>query len=491
MKKEIAIIYRENLEAFKKLVTLIYKELHIIPILIGNLSLTEYFYYPIIGEEVQDFKIEFLLDEIYCSGEKRKVLLSLLEQNGYVIINNNQLKKDNKVFLFDTLEKYQIDKKHLTRHIFPIVFKREKKQIIWKEKISIEYNYLDFNDFKNVYKFRKDKNMLELIKVLENTQDKEKLKRLKNYENHEITVKIQNFLVFNKQNKQEFINDLVENYKKTVSEIEELFIEQEKFLEEEQKRQEQQNTDVLEIVHGYAQAGALKRSSFKNNKIIALGYNFAIGKLDHTRNDWLKEFTDEEYMLHVNMAKKELKESIKQAKKVRIWSSKDEDNEYLMLLYLCDYLPDDLEISVTFASDANIRSISYAGGEKEIKDVFKTEHILTKEEKEEYKKKWQKIVAQNGEVRFIEEGVMNSVNFDYFDEPLLDVLKTIGEVSIIEFVGDLIGNYFLNNAGDMEYKYLIDRLIKKNKIEETGMDENLRQKHFYISDFDRIIKVKE
>ena len=162
--------------------------------------------------------------------------------------------------------------------------------------------------------------------------------------------------------------------------------------------------------------------------------------------------------------KKELNRLVKKAHILRIWSSKKDSNEYLMLLYLCSILPDDKDIYVTFADLENFISIGYLNG-KEIEKIAKKEHKLTKEEKENYKKEWEMLVDENGDIRFFENEKIKSTNFNYLDKPILELLNETKAISCIEFVAELMVNYFLDTTGDYEYKYLLERLIKQGKIE--------------------------
>lgn len=75
--------------------------------------------------------------------------------------------------------------------------------------------------------------------------------------------------------------------------------------------------------------------------------------------------------------------NIDKDKTVRIWSSKNNTQEYLNFLYFCYKLPN--EISVIFVNEYD--EYVYSAGAlncKEIKELLNYEHNLTKEEKDKY-----------------------------------------------------------------------------------------------------------
>ena len=66
--------------------------------------------------------------------------------------------------------------------------------------------------------------------------------------------------------------------------------------------------------------------------------------------------------------------------------------------------------------------------------------------------------------------MIKSVHLDYYDSYILETLRNIGKVKISKLVGNLMKNIYLN---DKTYTFLINRLIKDNKIKIT-LDKSVR-----------------
>lgn len=108
--------------------------------------------------------------------------------------------------------------------------------------------------------------------------------------------------------------------------------------------------------------------------------------------------------------------------------------------------------------------------EYELEKLSRLEHKLTKEEIKNFADTWGKIVSENAELRIIEKGKIKSVHLDYYDSYILETLQNIGKVKISKLVGNLMKNIYLN---DKTYTFLINRLIKDNKIKITP-DKSVR-----------------
>lgn len=135
---------------------------------------------------------------------------------------------------------------------------------------------------------------------------------------------------------------------------------------------------------------------------------------------------------------KELKENIPK-NKIRIWSSHTDIEPYLLLLFLCnEYKNEEINLYVTYSEEYKSFISPACLNEHELEKLSKLEHKLSKEEITNYSKIWQELVNINSPLRVIEKGKILSVNFDYFDNLILDTLKDLGTITIASLIGTLL-----------------------------------------------------
>lgn len=250
------------------------------------------------------------------------------------------------------------------------------------------------------------------------------------------------------------------------------------------KNFEGKNPKIVEIVSDVSTYELLKRSG-NNNLKVSLPLELCIGELDYI-NDYsrieLKKYTKYVHAIEegpfangYNFKDEfdKLKGLLKDADKIRVWSSHLDCNDYCLLLFICNYFSHK-NISVLFSEEFNWYATTCTKlNENEINELTKKEHILKKTEMEEYKKEWEKIVDENAELRFMINGSVKSVNIDYFDKEILERLKILGEVNIYFLVADLMEKPIVPfvHYSDYIYLYLISRLIDIKfitKIEKDG-----------------------
>lgn len=231
------------------------------------------------------------------------------------------------------------------------------------------------------------------------------------------------------------------------------------------------NTDIIDIVGGYAQAGCLKSAGFDNLRVcLPLTLSFGdLLELDSYSRDSLKELYCEDYYPFENKydfksEMKLLKDEAEKASLIRVWSSHLNCDDYLLLLYICKCFPNK-KISAIFSEEFNWNSLSIGMMDgKEMKELIKREHILTNNQINGYIREWDELVKVNSKLRYIVNGKVISVNDDYFDKIILDMLSKYEEIHLNRFIGELIGNQVINDAGDALYRYLINNLINKGSI---------------------------
>lgn len=201
------------------------------------------------------------------------------------------------------------------------------------------------------------------------------------------------------------------------------------------KEIDNKNMNNLDVFFGYAAFTPLYKSTLINNDLYAFYEDFTIG----------------------NIKDVDIPINIDKDKTVRIWSSRNNTQEYLNFLYFCYKLPN--QISVIFANEYN-RYVNSVGETvpEEIKELLKYEHKLTKEEKDKYKNEWIKLVNENSEIRLFQNGKIISTNYNYIDD-YID--KYYDKNNIRRTVATLMENDTENNLSSDIYNFLIERKQKQ------------------------------
>ncbi len=226
---------------------------------------------------------------------------------------------------------------------------------------------------------------------------------------------------------------------------------------------------VIDICEDYGGLGCLKKYyvdlGIKDYNIYAMGLNLAIGDLKHNRDAFLKElYEDPEWQYHNYL--EDVANGLNDDTILRVWSSKKNDNDYLLLLYVCNYFKGKINnLHIVFCDDYNENICSIAATDaKEIKGMLEYEQELTKEEIQEYARLWNGLLEANSELRVLEEGkVKNKKYADYYTD-ILDILREEKEITIANLIAKCMVNKVINDAGSIIYSYLIDKLISMGKI---------------------------
>ena len=198
-----------------------------------------------------------------------------------------------------------------------------------------------------------------------------------------------------------------------------------------EKEIENKNMNNLDVFFRYAAFTPLYKSSLINNDLYGFYQDFTIGNI-------------KDIDIPINIDKD---------KTIRIWSSRNNTQEYLNFLYFCYKLPN--RISVIFVNEYD--EYVYSAGAfnyKEIKELLKYEHKLTKEENDKYKNEWIKLVNENSEIGLFQNGKIISTNYNYLDD-YID--KYYDKNNIRRTVATLMGNDTENNLSSDIYNFLIER----------------------------------
>lgn len=234
--------------------------------------------------------------------------------------------------------------------------------------------------------------------------------------------------------------------------------------------------NITEVVFGDSLFYQIKTSDFsKENKIIKFDTLFSICDLSNTNRDILTLNDDYCNLISKELSYKvsntyslkkiinDLKESIKNNDKIRIWTTHNQIDSYLMFLYVCNFFKNtQYDLYVLFSDEYDKECYSPSCmTEEELKKLLKLEHKLTKEQIENYSNEWDIIVKDNLSMKIIENNKVMSVSFDYYNDIILDKLNELGEVKVVRLVGKLMSNIHLY---DTIFTYLISRLIIDEKI---------------------------
>ena len=242
----------------------------------------------------------------------------------------------------------------------------------------------------------------------------------------------------------------------------------------ESKNFEGENKDIIEIVPSKSAFGLLRECGNKNIKV-CLPLSLCIGKFDSLtpfNRESLKEYFDDEDQIDFTNEFNELKEYVKNCKKIRVWSSHLNCDDYCLLLLIC-YLFQDKEISVLFSEEIDWEANSFGFvSAKEIKNIEYKEHVLNDCKKKKYSDKWEKVVSENKELRYMLNGEVVSCDIDNFDNDIMDRIKKMGNTYISYAVANLLVYPLIPCVmySDSVYFYLINRLEKKGLIKSSIVD---------------------
>lgn len=233
--------------------------------------------------------------------------------------------------------------------------------------------------------------------------------------------------------------------------------------------------ETIEVCEGYSCAGVIKRYQAEediNNRIIPFSLFLSIGDIKNNRIEFLKKFCSEVDFYKENSLKTLLR-NINENTHIRIWSSKKDDDDYLLVLYLCYHLKDKCtNISVIYTSDYaehvwSLNSIDYS----EVYKLLKYENKLSKAEINDLSNKWMDLVDTNSELRVIENGKVLNKKYSDYDDIILNNLTKLGKCKISNLIASLMVQFAINDAGDLVYMYLINRLIDNHKIKVISKGE--------------------
>lgn len=154
---------------------------------------------------------------------------------------------------------------------------------------------------------------------------------------------------------------------------------------------------------------------------------------------------------------------------IRIWTSHYDINSYLLMSYLCNYLKDkDCNIYVVYSELYNDCYSPACMNINELEELSKLEYKLSEEDIIKYIELWNKIIHNKSDMRILENNEVKLVSYDYYNDEILNLLNELGDVKISRLVLMFMKEHYLQ---DLIISYLIERLIKDNKIKIIKYEE--------------------
>lgn len=228
--------------------------------------------------------------------------------------------------------------------------------------------------------------------------------------------------------------------------------------------------NAIEVVSNLSSNGLLLKSSIKNENIVLLDIHLDIGDLKDLKNykrSFLKNIGYNVNVVDYSNKIKFLLDNVRNNKKIRIWSSHKNSNEYMTVLYICNLLEKyDAELYVVYSDEISSEAKSVGELDKEeIKNVDALERKLLKEEIIMYSKFWTRLLNDNSDIRYISfDNTIKSCSYDYLEEKILNELKKYNGVRVGKFISNLKIDCIITEIDYSEYPYLVERLINKDKI---------------------------
>lgn len=232
--------------------------------------------------------------------------------------------------------------------------------------------------------------------------------------------------------------------------------------------------EILEVVFGNSCYMSMKKSSLQNNEILLFNLLLNVGdlsKIDENQIVIPKYLCNERNNYSFKKEVAIINKSIKEKKKIRIWTSHYDVYSYLIMLYVCKLVQkNNYELYVIYSDEYNKDYISPSMVDSDnFANLSQIEHKLSDNEMNNFANEWIKIVRDNSEMRVLENGKIKSVSINYYDNLILEKLKLLGQVKVAKLVALLMSEVYL---ADSLYVYLINRIIKNNKIKIVNENNN-------------------
>lgn len=234
-----------------------------------------------------------------------------------------------------------------------------------------------------------------------------------------------------------------------------------------------ENDNVVEVILSGAPSLSLRNSAFKENEIIDFRVSLSIGNLSNIDNyivELPKNIYHEKIVCNLNNEISKLISFVDSDYKIRIWSSHIVPDSYLLLLFVCSCLKNKIDNIIVLYSD-EYNEECYSPGtmtSDELEKLSALEHILSKKEICELSDKWNMIKKENSNLRIVQNENVKSVNYDYFDNEIINMIDKLKSTKIIDLTYELSKKYYIS---DSVFVFLISRLIDLGRIKVIKSNE--------------------
>lgn len=220
---------------------------------------------------------------------------------------------------------------------------------------------------------------------------------------------------------------------------------------------------MLEIVASIAGKFVLEKSElFNKEDLLEFSLLLSYGKFDKNFFQSKRKINNE--YVYVNKAMDNLNQKLDKYNSVRIWYSKIDNEDMCSLYFLVNYLSDlNKNIFVCEVSQNEYQRLGMYNP-KEIKDLISFTKQLTISEISFYKKEWDRLVSENGEIRIIKGKNLISNSYEYIDKIILKQFSDKEETKYISLLANCLLEKTNGFSNDEVFRERINFLINKEKI---------------------------
>ena len=231
---------------------------------------------------------------------------------------------------------------------------------------------------------------------------------------------------------------------------------------------------MLHICISDGEKNLLQRSNlYKEDDIISFCLILSYGNIKDIIN--IKSKKLDEWDVNIQDKLAELNNKIKDNNSVRIWYSTKDNEDVCNVCFLIYYLSkyDKLNIYLSDVSD-NEHPTFGSYDIDELSNIIDNKVILSDKLKTKYIDMWTTLEQENSDIRVYENNIIKSYNFEYLDNLILNLLKSIGECKYYKLIGICMASRLCNFIAEVIFKERIDYLIKikRIKITKTQLEKN-------------------
>ncbi|MDK2899115.1 MAG: hypothetical protein PWQ10_302 [Patescibacteria group bacterium] len=233
---------------------------------------------------------------------------------------------------------------------------------------------------------------------------------------------------------------------------------------------------ILEITRGEFANDILKQANskfglFPNSEFICMDLFLSFGDISNIRSVNSRTIFNE--TINTKNQIDELLNTLKGHDKVRIWTSTAKTEDYLNMMFVVDLIKSaNIEIEISIVDSVNVpvsdRYPETAAWELAcleidgIKKLLAFEEAVSDEKVNEISQSWRDIVTINSSLRICNDGVIKSVDDNYFDQMILDTINESDTTQKAEVIGATMArcNHADGNLIDLFFADRLEKLIK-------------------------------